>query len=254
MTNTDIISGCTPKLIAIPGIARPQQAMRASNLLVYGEIHGIRENADVIYTLVHELRIKQIAIENSPSIKDFIDLASRGIYDFSRIDPDTFDLSILSLEVAKTIATLLKEGVIDTVAYIDTFFDSPDRLALDHPDSPQTREQVLAENILGLDTAYRTLCLMGQWHTQPEPIQSDGILHTSALCRIRRVRQDALCAHMIYRAGRAYNCGHVLDLPERSDVSHRYEVRPRSSLDFDIHVPYARPTVLDEPNTSTDYR
>ena len=72
MTNTDIISQFIPKLIDIKGMNQLLQAIRSPNLLVYGEIHGIQENADVIYTLAHDLGIKRIAIENSPSIKEFI--------------------------------------------------------------------------------------------------------------------------------------------------------------------------------------
>ena len=247
MTNTDIISQFVPKSIDIKGMNQLLQAIRSSNLLVYGEIHGIQENADVIYTLAHKLDIKRIAIENSPSIKEFIDTASRGIYDFSLIDPDTFDSSILSLEVAKTLATLLAEGVIDEIIYIDTFFDNLDPSSLDHPDSPQKREQTLAENILRLDvSASRTLCLLGQWHTQADPAQLDTTTHKSALYRIRQIRQNTPFAHMIYREGQVRNDGRILSLPERTDVSHDYEIRALSGLDFDMHIPQARPTRLTE--------
>ena len=248
MTNTDIISQFIPKLIDIKGMNQLRQAIRSPNLLVYGEIHGIQENADVIYTLAHDLGIKRIAIENSPSIKEFIDTASKGIYDFSLIDPDTFDSSILSLEVAKTLAALLTEGTIDEIIYIDTFFDNLDPSSLDHPDSPQRREQTLAENILRLDTsASRTLCLLGQWHTRTDPVQLDNhTTHKSALYRIRQAKENAPFVHMIYRQGQARNDGRILNLPERIDVSHDYEIRALSGLDFDIHVPQAHSTRLTE--------
>lgn len=244
MTNTDIISQFIPKLIDIKGMNQLLQAIQSSNLLVYGEIHGIQENADVIYTLAHKLNIKRIVIENSPSIKEFIDTASKGAYDFSLIDPDTFDLSVLSLEVAKTMATLLSEGVIDEIVYIDTFFDNLDPSLLDHPDSPQEREQALAANIIILDTsALRTLCLLGQWHTQVDPVQLDNITtHKSALYRIREVKQKTPFVHMIYREGQARNDNNILDLPKRLDVSRHCEVHKLSDLDFDIHVPHATAT------------
>lgn len=245
MTNIDIISRFIPKSIDIKGMNQLLQAIQSSNLLVYGEIHGIQENANTIYTLAHELDIRRIAIENSPLIKDFIDAAKKGIYDFSLIDPDTFDSSILSLEVAKTLATLLAEGTIDEIIYIDTFFDDLDPSSLDHPDSPQKREQTLAERILRLDTsASRTLCLLGQWHTQTDPIQLDNhTTHKSALYRIRQTRENVPFVHMIYRQGQARNDGRTLNIPKRIDVSHDYEIRALSNLDFDIHVPQATPAI-----------
>lgn len=145
MTNYDIISQFIPKLIDIHDVNQLQQAIQCSNLLVYGEIHGIQENADIIYTLTHKLNIKRIAIENSPSIKNFITAASKGEYDFSLINPDVFDLSILSLKVAKTLATLLAEGIVDEILYVDTFFDNLDPSLLDDSDSPQKREQLIAK-------------------------------------------------------------------------------------------------------------
>ncbi len=246
MTNTDIISKFTPELIDITHIEQLERAIRLSNLLIYGEIHGIQENAHVIYSLIRKLGIRQIAIENSPSVKKFIDAASTGVYDFSLIDQDTFDSSILSLEVAKTLATLLRESVLSNIIYIDTFFDNLDPSSLDHPDSPQKREEMLAETILEIDTTQPTLCLMGQWHTQPKLRRVDGIMHKSALYRLRQARHNIPFVHMIYRGGNAYNDGRILDLPKRSDVSGHYEVRSLTSLDFDIHVPHAQPIQLDK--------
>lgn len=250
MTNTDIISRFFPKIIDLQGTNLLQQALQSFHILVYGEIHGIQENADVIYTLAHKLKINRIAIENSPSVKNFIDTAYEGVYDFSLLDPDTFDSSILSLEVAKTLVTLLKEGTIEEIVYIDTFFDNLDPSTLDHPTSPQKREEVLAENILNIDssTGCNTLCLLGQWHTQPNPVKLNKAkaIHMSALYRIRQVKQSTPFVHMIYREGQAYNDGTILDLPKRLDVSNHYKIHKLSHLDFDIHVPYATPAISNQ--------
>lgn len=250
MTNTDIISRFFPKIIDLQGTNLLQQALQSFHILVYGEIHGIQENADVIYTLAHKLKINRIAIENSPSVKNFIDTAYEGVYDFSLLDPDTFDSSILSLEVAKTLVTLLKEGTIEEIVYIDTFFDNLDPSTLDHPTSPQKREEVLAENILNIDssTGCNTLCLLGQWHTQPNPVKLNKAkaIHMSALYRIRQVKQNTPFVHMIYREGQAYNDGTILDLPKRLDVSNHYKIHKLSHLDFDIHVPYATPAISNQ--------
>jgi hypothetical protein len=48
---------------------------------------------------------------------------------------------------------------------------------------------------------------------------------------------------MIYRQGQARNDGRTLNIPKRIDVSHDYEIRALSNLDFDIHVPQATPAI-----------
>lgn len=240
MTNDDIILRFRPNFIDIQDVDLLKEPLRLSSLLVYGEIHGIRENADIIYTLIHRLGIKRVAIENSPNIAEFINAASADTYDFSLIDVDTFDTSILSLEVAKTIATLVREEQIRHVEYIDTYFDTIDPSNIDHPESPQLREQALAKNILALDTSMPTLCLLGQWHTQTHPIDiGNGDIHHSALYRIRQAKPDVAFVHNIYRAGSTYNDGRVLTLPTRHDVEHIFCVKQSSSIDFDLHVPEA---------------
>lgn len=154
-------------------------------MLIYGEIHGVVENAYAIYTLIHNLGIKHVAIENSTSIKEFIDTASKGIYDFNLIDSATFDTSILSIELAKTLAVLKAEGAISTISYIDNYFDNLEQNSRNVSSSPQERERLLAQNILSLDKEELTICLLGQWHTRPDLVSAGGVMHKSALYRIR---------------------------------------------------------------------
>lgn len=52
MNNHDIIKTFLPKQLDIKHLELPRPALQKSNLIVYGEIHGIKENADIVYTLV----------------------------------------------------------------------------------------------------------------------------------------------------------------------------------------------------------
>ena len=104
----EIIKTFLPKQLDIKHLELPRPALQKSNLIVYGEIHGIKENADIIYTLVRKLDIQRLAIEASPTVLNFINSVKTGSYDFSLIDEDPFDSSILSLEMIKTIAILLR--------------------------------------------------------------------------------------------------------------------------------------------------
>lgn len=49
-----------------------------SKLYFCGEIHGARENADIIFTLCQELSFKRLALEYSSSVDLFIQSAIRG--------------------------------------------------------------------------------------------------------------------------------------------------------------------------------
>jgi len=40
---------------------------KQTNLLVCGEVHGAKENADIFYTLCHHLKAQHIGIECSPN-------------------------------------------------------------------------------------------------------------------------------------------------------------------------------------------
>ena len=210
MNNHDIIKTFLPKQLDIKHLELPRPALQKPNLIVYGEIHGIKENADIIYTLVRELDIQRLAIEASPTVLDFINSAKINSYDFSLVDEDLFDSSILSLEMIKTIAILLQQNQLKEFVFIDTFFDNLDEDAV-IPPSPQEREEQLAKNILGIDDSLLTLCIMGQWHTQPKVVTDGETRHESALYRLRKTKPNVPFIHNIYRQGQLFNDGKKLN-------------------------------------------
>ena len=122
MNNHDIIKTFLPKQLDIRRLNSLQSTLRKSNLIVHGEIHGIKENANIIYTLVIKLDVKRLAIEASPAVLNFINSVKTDSYDFSLVDEDLFDSSILSLEMIKTIAILLQQNQLKELIFIDTFF------------------------------------------------------------------------------------------------------------------------------------
>lgn len=124
MNNHDIIKTFLPKQLDIRQLNSLQSILRKSNIIVYGEIHGIKENSDIIYALVKKLDVKRLAIEASPTVLNFINSVRTGSCDFSLVDEDLFDLSVLSLEMIKTIAILLQQNQLKELVFIDTFFDN----------------------------------------------------------------------------------------------------------------------------------
>ena len=233
-----------PKQLDIKHLELPRLALQKSNLIVYGEIHGIKENADIVYNLVKKLDIQRLVIEASPTVLDFINSAKINSYDFSLVDEDIFDSSILSLEMIKTIAILLQQNQLKELVFIDTFFDNLDEDAV-IPPSPQEREEQLAKNILGIDDSLPTLCIMGQWHTQPKVVTDGETRHESALYRLRKTKPNVPFIHNIYRQGELFNDGKIIELPDNPAVSSCYEIIQRTGVDFDLCVPKA--TRIDIP-------
>ena len=227
-----------PKQLDIKHLNLLRPTLQKSNLIVYGEIHGIKENADIIYTLVRKLDIQRLAIEASPTVLGFINSVKINSYDFSLVDEDLFDLSILSLEMIKTIAILLRQNQLKELVFIDTFFDNLDEDAV-IPPSPQEREEQLAKNILGIDDSLPTLCIMGQWHTQPKVVTDGETRHESALYRLRKTKPNVPFIHNIYRQGQLFNDGKIIELPDNPAVSSCYEIVQKTDIDFDLHVPKA---------------
>ena len=196
------------------------------------------ENSDIIYTLVKKLGVKRLAIEASPAVSNFINSVKTGSCDFSLVDEDLFDSSILSLEMIKAIAILLQQNQLKELIFIDTFFDNLDE-NITVPPSPQEREKQLTENILSIDDSLPTLCIMGQWHAQPNVIKNNETQHKSALYRLRKVKPNVPLIHNIYRQGQLFNDGKIIELPKNPSVSPYYEIVQKTNIDFDLHTPKA---------------
>ena len=238
MNNHDIIKTFLPKQLDIKHLEPPQPALQKSNLIVYGEIHGIKENANIIYTLVIKLGVKRLAIEASPAASNFINSVKTGSCDFSLVDEDLFDLSVLSLEMIKTIAILLQQNQLKELVFIDTFFDNLDE-NITVPPSPQEREEQLAKNILGIDDSLLTLCIMGQWHTRPEVVKNGETQHKSALYHLRKVKPNIPFIHNVYRQGQLFNDGKIIELPKNPSVPPYYEIVQKTDIDFNLYTPKA---------------
>ena len=238
MNNHDIIKTFLPKQLDIKHLDLLLPALQKSNLIVHGEIHGIKENANIIYTLVIKLGVKRLAIEASPAASNFINSVKTGSCDFSLVDEDLFDLSVLSLDMIKTIAILLQQNQLKELIFIDTFFDNLDEDSIISA-SPQAREEELAKNILKIDDSLLTLCIMGQWHTQPEVVENGETQHKSALYRLRKIKPNVPFVHNVYRQGQLFNDGKIIELPKNPSIPPYYEIVQKTDIDFDLHTPKA---------------
>jgi hypothetical protein len=191
-----------------------------TKLIICGEIHGIKENADALYSIVKTYGCEILAIERTKdSSSDFIDSVIHGNPNFNVIDDAVFTASMLSIEMAKTIYCLFKEGLVNSISYIDT--------------SDDETEKGLAHNLLALDTSKKVIAIMGNWHTMRRIFKDDSIEHISSLRRVREVRH-AISIEYQYGSGTYYNNGTGLDTIEQDDSISENKLIFESELDFKL--------------------
>ena len=118
------------------------------------------------------------------------------------------------------------------------FFDNLDEDAI-IPPSPQEREKQLTENILSIDDSLPTLCIMGQWHTQPKVVTNGETRHESALYRLRKTKPNVPFIHNVYRQGQLFNDGKIIELPKNPSIPPYYEIVQKTDIDFELHIPEA---------------
>ena len=203
-----------------------------SKLYLCGEVHGARQNADIIWTLCHSIGVRQLALEYSTSVDIFIQHAVHGDVNVSLLNFAMLDRSILSIEMLKTIVELLRTGIIDKVVYIDETFDYTSEQWQKITD-PDWREAVIAHSITQVDLSNPALCVMGNWHTRSRKTSR----HISALYRVRQTIPQAVLIKNVYRTGAIYNAGETIRLAMRYNLPEQYTIIQRTKCNFDMVVP-----------------
>lgn len=242
---TQVFKRYRPKLLNIAGsIKGLREEFARNHLLIVGESHGVRENADLAYTLCKILGVKQLAIERSASkFQPFVQSAITGEPNFllPQVLP-SLQASVLSLEMLKTIAVLAQERFVKTIEYVDLDSSTDSTLNdLNEKDYMRVREQQIAKNITALDMSVPTLVILGNYHTYQDV---DDIIGESALSMVRE-KQSAIYLQYHYISGSQYNAGRLLHFPDISagQSAAGYRLTESSKGDFTIEVPKAH-TIL----------
>lgn len=236
---TKVFNSFNPQTLDIlAGIDSLRNSVERTGLLICGESHGSRENADIIYTLCKLLGVKRLAIERPENhFKSFVESALNGKPNFllPQIMP-SIQASVLSVELLKTISMLVNEKSVDVVSYIDSDLNIDTHIAnLNANDFMREREVVMARNIQRLDTDITTLVLLGRYHTRPE--YNDGDPFPSTLNLLRRKRPAVLLEY-VYHSGEQYNAGTLYRYKDTiCDTPGVYTITKTSNEMFKLHIP-----------------
>ena len=137
--------------------------LKSTKLFILGEMHGVKENADIIYTLFKKFGFRQLALEWEPALKDVAEkYAESGTLDFDTIK-DSPDGRITAGHFA-LIKRLKSESMLEELVCFDGGSSGPEWNA---------RDAAMARNILANLASEPTLVVAGNLHAKTEPITVD---------------------------------------------------------------------------------
>lgn len=134
-----------------------------AKLLLLGETHGVKENADIIYTLFKKFGFKKLALEWNKELREQTEkFLQTGELDFEAIK-DSPDGRITAGHFA-LLKKLKDEGLLEALVCFDRETPTADW---------DTRDANMAKNIIANLADSTTLVVAGNLHTQVEPITFD---------------------------------------------------------------------------------
>lgn len=173
------------------------ESLKNTRLFILGEMHGVQENANIIYTLFKKFGFRQLALEWEPRVGDAVEkfLAS-GELDFDAIK-DSPDGRVTAGHFA-LVKKLKDEGMLDRLVCFDEG-------GADWND----RDRNMAKKVIANLSDAPTLAVAGNLHAETEAITFDeepGEHHPMGE-NIRRLIADVAAGNIEYRAGQFYNYG-----------------------------------------------
>ncbi len=131
-----------------------------TNVFILGEMHGVRENTEIIYTLFKQFGFRQLALEWEPELREVAEnYLETGELDFDAIK-DSPDGRVTAGHFA-LLKTLKDEGMLDRLVCFDGG-------ALGS--SWNHRDEAMAKNIIANLSDVPTLVVAGNHHAEIEPL------------------------------------------------------------------------------------
>jgi hypothetical protein len=153
-----------PTLFDEVSVKNLAENIAATKLFILGEMHGVKENADVIYTLFKKFGFRQLALEWEPALQHAAEkFFESGALDFEVIE-DSPDGRITAGHFV-LIKKLHEEGLLESLVCFDKSSGAADW---------NERDATMAENIIATLSNTPTLVVAGRLHTKTESFISDG--------------------------------------------------------------------------------
>lgn len=209
--------------------------IESTKIFLLGEIHGIKENVDVIYTLFKKFGFKQLALEWETSLNEVVEkYLSSGEIDFNTIE-ESADGRITAAHFA-LIKKLTEEGLLNKL------------VCLIGKSGENTRDENMALSSIQKISDEATLVVAGNLHTKTEKIIfKDGKEMHPMGEFIKKEIPNVETAKIRYAHGEYHNFGtHTFGKEEENPAKAEFSLDEDNVYQF--IVPEAHVAVVPNPN------
>ncbi|HEY0220724.1 MAG TPA: hypothetical protein VGC58_00700, partial [Candidatus Paceibacterota bacterium] len=166
----------------------------AGNVFTLGEVHGVKENPSIVYTLIKKFKFRQLGLEWDKDIARVVELfQTEGVLDFNaimnscdgRITPGYFNM----------LKKIKSDGLVDSIFFFDD------------KDSWGKRDEVMAQDIIGHTSEnVPTIVVAGNAHTNLREIkEGDGTVHPSMVKFLQDKDKNFSMGEIRYISGKFFN-------------------------------------------------
>ncbi|MDB5190211.1 MAG: hypothetical protein JWN49_537 [Parcubacteria group bacterium] len=170
-----------------------------TNLFILGEMHGVKENPDIIYTLFKKFGFRGLSLEWEPDLKHVAEkYLETGELNFHAIQ-DSPDGRVTGGHFA-LLKKLRDEGMLEQFVCFDGGATGP---------AWNDRDEAMAKNILANLSDVPTLVVAGNLHAKTEPLTFDGEADEQHPMgeRIQNQIPEVVSGKIEYDSGQFHNYG-----------------------------------------------
>lgn len=176
-----------------------KENLKDTNLFILGEVHGVKENVDIIYTVFKKFGFRQLALEWQLELHSTVEqFLETGEIDFNAIQ-DSPDGRITAGHFG-LLKKLRSEGILDKLVCFDGGSGGAGWNA---------RDNVMAKNILANHSNVPTLVVTGRLHANLEPIifvDEQGEKHPMGE-NVKKEIPNVSTGNIEYKSGQFHNFG-----------------------------------------------
>jgi len=208
-----------------------------SGVLILGEMHGVQENPQIIYTLAQKFGIKNFALEWDKELKTMVDeYLTTGNLDYDKIakSPD----GRITAGHFVMLKKLHDEGKLGRLICFDEEF----RNWKDWGE----RDETMAKNILSHLNGEPTIVIAGNLHTQTAPVAVEGRRQQPMGEHLKKVLPGAPIVSIDYLSGQYYNIG-LEEFADQRKPDSKTALREDTDSKYTLELPEANPATV--PNT-----
>lgn len=166
----------------------------AGNVFTLGEVHGVKENPAIVYTLIKKFKFRQLGLEWDKDLARVVELfQTENVLDYNTI------MNSCDGRITAGYFNMLKkiraEGLVDSVFFFDD------------KDSWNRRDEVMAQEIIGHTSEdLTTIVVAGNAHTSLQDIrEGDGTVHPSMVRFLQDKDKKFSGGEVHYLSGQYFN-------------------------------------------------